>query len=66
MYKLPTEPECSSRGPSTPLGMAWTRLHIHYAGSFLGKMFLITVDAYSKWIDVQIVSNSTSYMTIEH
>ena len=31
-------------------------------------MFLITVDANSKWIDTQIVSNSTSYMTmhIEH
>ena len=29
-------------------------------------MCLITVDAYSKWIDAQIVSNSTFYMTIEH
>ena len=29
-------------------------------------MFLITVDAYSKWIDAKIVSNSTIYMTIEH
>lgn len=26
----------------------WTRLHIDYAGPFLGKMFLITVNAYSK------------------
>ena len=44
----------------------WTRLHVDYAGPFLGKMFLITVDAYSKWIDAQMVSNATSYMTIEH
>ena len=44
----------------------WTRLHIDYTGPFQGKMFLITVDPYSKWIDAQIVSNSTSYMTIEH
>ena len=29
-------------------------------------MFLITVDAYSQWISAQIVSNSTSYMIIEH
>ena len=43
----------------------WTRLHIDYAGPFLGKMFLITVDAHSSvWIDAQIVCNSTSYMTI--
>jgi len=30
------------------------------------KMFLITVDAYSKWIDTQIVSAATSYNTVEH
>ena len=29
-------------------------------------MFLLTVDAYSKWINAQIVGNSTSYMIIEH
>ena len=44
----------------------WTRLHIDYAGPFLGKMFLITVDAYSKWIDAQVLSAATSYKTIEH
>lgn len=44
----------------------WTRLHIDYAGPFQGKMFLITVDAYSKWIDAQVVSAATSYTTIEH
>ena len=26
----------------------WARLHVDYAGPFLGKMFLITTDAYSK------------------
>ena len=26
----------------------WARLHADYAGPFLGKMFLIVVDAYSK------------------
>ena len=44
----------------------WTRLHIDYAGPFLRKMFLVTVDAYSKWIDAQVVSAATSYKTIEH
>ena len=33
--------------PETP----WNRLHVDYAGPFLGKMFLIVVDAHSKWID---------------
>ena len=32
----------------------------------VGKMFLITVDAYSKRIDAQVVSAATSYKTIEH
>ena len=44
----------------------WTRLHIDYAGPFRGKMFLITVDAYSKWIDAQVVNAATSYKTVEH
>lgn len=34
--------------PSRP----WARLHIDHAGPFLGKLFLIVTDAYSKWIDV--------------
>ena len=31
----------------------------------MGKMFLITVDAHSKWIDVHPTSSSTSEVTIE-
>lgn len=26
----------------------WTRLHVEYAGPFLGKMFLVLTDAHSK------------------
>jgi len=29
-------------------------------------MFLITVDANSKWIDAQVVNTATSYTTVEH
>ena len=38
----------------------WERLHIDYAGPFLGKMFLMVVDAHSKWLEVEIVSSATS------
>ena len=47
--------------PSGP----WERVHIDYAGPFLGKMFLILSDAYSKWLDVSVTEGSTSEITIE-
>ena len=43
----------------------WSRLHIDYAGPFMGKMFLIVVDAHSKWLEVIPVSAATSTITIE-
>ena len=43
----------------------WTRLHVDYAGPFLGRMYLIVVDAYSKWLEVLPVVNATSHTTID-
>lgn len=43
----------------------WTRLHVDYAGPFLGKMFLVLVDSHSKWMDVYPVTTATSHGTIE-
>ena len=43
----------------------WSRLHVDYAGPFLGKMFLVIVDAYSKWLEVVITNSATSLTTIE-
>ena len=34
----------------------WTRIHIDYAGPFLGKMFVVAVDATSKWIETYIMN----------
>lgn len=36
-----------------------------YAGPFLDRMFLIVVDAYSKWLEVVPVSSATSSSTIQ-
>ena len=30
----------------------WSQLHLDYAGPFMGKMFLVVVDAHSMWLDV--------------
>ena len=43
----------------------WVRIHADFAGPFLGKMFLILIDAHSKWIEVHITTSTTSSITIE-
>ena len=44
----------------------WSRLHIDYAGPFQGKMFLVVVDAHSKWMEVSIVTSATTAVTIQN
>ena len=47
--------------PSKP----WARLHIDHAGPIMGKMFLVIVDSYSKWLEVRIVHSTTAICTIQ-
>ncbi len=47
--------------PSGP----WQRLHVDYAGPFMGKMWLIVVDAYSKWPIVMPTKRTTTTATVE-
>ena len=42
----------------------WRRIHIDYAGPFMGRMFLVVVDAHSKWIECHIMQSTTSASTI--
>ncbi|CAL9690514.1 unnamed protein product [Knipowitschia caucasica] len=46
--------------PSSP----WLRVHIDFAGPFLNSMFLIAVDAHSKWPEVVPMKSTTSEKTI--
>ena len=50
--------------PEAPLH-PWVCLQLDYAGPFLGKMFLILVDAHSKWIEAFPMTSSTSSAMIE-
>lgn len=43
----------------------WARLHQDYAGPIDGKMFLILIDAHSKWIEAVHTKTSTSAAVIE-
>ena len=57
--------------PQFPLAMwSWlskpcSKLHIHHAGPFQGKLFLFVVDAHFKWIEALVVPSSPSAATIE-
>ena len=65
---------CAVSGPDPPPTILhpwewpkkpWFRVHLDYAGPFLGKMFLLLVDSHSKWIDIHITNSSTTAITIE-
>ena len=43
----------------------WRWILIDFAGLFLGKMFLIVMDAHSKWPEVIVMPSTTSQTTIE-
>ena len=60
--KMPTKaPLHPWEWPTAP----WQRIHIDYAGLFQNSMFLIVVDAHSKWLEVIPVRSTTSSSTIE-
>ncbi|KIH43209.1 integrase core domain protein, partial [Ancylostoma duodenale] len=42
----------------------WSRVHIDYAGPLNGNMFLVIVDAYSKWPEIIEMTSTTSAATI--
>ena len=44
----------------------WSRLHIDYAGPFKGHLFLVIVDAFSKWLDVYVSNSATTGTTLEN
>jgi len=44
---------------------SWARLHLDFAGPLKGKMYLIIVDAHSKWIKAINTSSATSTAVIE-
>ena len=57
--------------PSVPLKLwlwpsrPWNRLHIDYVGPFMNSIFLLIIDAHSKWVKIFKTSSSTSAATIQ-
>ncbi len=50
-WSLPTKP--------------WSRVHIDYAGPVMGNMFLLVIDAHTKWLEIHMTVSATSAATIE-
>lgn len=48
-----------------PATTAMHRVHADFAGPFLGKWFLVMIDAFSKWPEVLIVKNITATTIIK-
>lgn len=51
--------------PWTWPGSPWQRIHVDFAGPFQGQMFLVVVDAHSKWPEVHLMSSTTTTKTIQ-
>ena len=45
-------------------GRPWSRLHIDFAELTKGKSILVVVDSHSKWIEAEIMSSTTSSLTV--
>ena len=60
--KMPPKAENHHWQPCTA---PWERIHIDFAGPFQNSMFLIVIDAYSKWPEVVPMQSTTSTKTIE-
>ncbi|CAM4714446.1 unnamed protein product [Lepidochelys kempii] len=43
----------------------WQRIHMDFAGPLEGSMFLVVVDAHSKWPEVSIMQSTTAESTIQ-
>ncbi|XP_031570808.1 uncharacterized protein K02A2.6-like [Actinia tenebrosa] len=63
--------ETASAPPSLPVAKwnwpsgPWKRLHIDYAGPYMGSMFLVVIDSYSKWLEVIPMKSTTTTATIQ-
>ena len=52
-------------GTSTTLPTSWDRVHVYFAGPFLGSMWLLAMDAHSKWPSaIRLANYPTTEITI--
>nr|XP_056716170.1 uncharacterized protein K02A2.6-like [Euleptes europaea] len=59
--EMPQAPVHHWKSTHTP----WSRVHIDFAGPFQGKVFLIVVDSYFKWLEVLTVNSMMSRVVVK-
>ncbi|XP_034289829.1 uncharacterized protein K02A2.6-like isoform X1 [Pantherophis guttatus] len=57
----PISPPQEWGSPKAP----WSRIHIDFVGPYMGRTFLIVVDAYSKWVEIVLMTSTTSEAVIQ-
>ena len=60
-FEAPTVPLHPWEWPIKP----WQRIHVDYAGPFMRHMFLIVMDAHSKWPEVLLTGSTSSERSVE-
>ena len=51
--------------PWTWTNQPWKRIHLDFAGPFQGSIFLVAINAHSKWPEVFVMKETTATETIE-
>ena len=58
-------PSLSTVHPWEWPGIPWHRIHVDYAGPINGKMYLIIIDSFSKWLEIIPTESATAEVTIK-
>ena len=65
MSEQPEKPTKASLNPWKWPEEPWVRLHTDYAGPFMGHMYLIIIDAHSKWLEILPATKVTAQGTVK-
>lgn len=56
--------QLSRNNPPLAVLHPWDWVHVDYAGPFMRKRFLVVTDAQSKWMDIHMVSSTTTQVMV--
>ncbi|XP_043235721.1 uncharacterized protein K02A2.6-like [Amphibalanus amphitrite] len=60
------EPPCTDLHPWEFAKGPWQRIHLDFAGPVDGKLYVVLIDSFSKWMEIAPMKHITSEKTIEY